>query len=247
LKGGADVGILEVKSVTKSFGGLKALSDVTFDVKQGELLGVIGPNGSGKTTLFNVITGYYRPEKGSIWFNGENIVGLKPFQIAKKGIARTFQIVRPLSSLSVFDNVLTASLLRESNMHRARERASEILKYVGLSDKREARPSELTIADRRKLEVARALAIEPRLLLLDETLAGLLPSEIDLTLKLIKSIQANGITIIMVEHVMRAIMSACEKVIVLDHGEMIAMGTPVEIAKDKKVVAAYLGAEYQLA
>jgi branched-chain amino acid transport system ATP-binding protein len=132
-------------------------------------------------------------------------------------------------------------------MCSAREKASEILKYVGLFDKREAKPSELTIADRRKLEVARALAIEPRLLLLDETLAGLLPSEIDLTLKLIKSIQADGITMIMVEHVMRAIMSACERVIVLDHGEVIAMGTPVEIAKDKKVIAAYLGAEYQLA
>ena len=236
--------ILEATGVTEHFGGLVALLDVNFAVEQGEVLGLIGPNGAGKTTLFNVISAALTPKSGVITFKGENIVGLKPYQICRKGVARTFQSVKIFGNLRVIDNVVLGSLFgtsgNASSSDAARE-ASEILDFVGLSAMAATLAKDLTLANQKRLEVARALATKPDLLLLDEIMEGLNSTEVSQAMQLVTSIQQRGITVIMIEHVMKAIMNVCERIMVLHHGKKIAEGTPREIATSKTVIEVYLG------
>jgi len=240
--------MLVCKDITKSFGGLVALRGVSLEVKKGEIVGLIGPNGSGKTTLFNVICGIYRPDKGVVYFKGEDITGRKPYEICKLGIGRTFQLVKPFKTMTVLENVMTAILFGRSKfitMTEARKQALKWLDFVGLSGMKDKVAGELGIASLRLLEIARALATEPELLLLDEVMAGLNPVEVSRVGDLIERVRSDlGITIFWVEHVMRAIMKHADRVIVLDRGEKIAEGTPKEIAYDEKVIKAYLGEPY---
>ena len=238
--------ILEGKGVTKYFGGLAAVSNVDFIVEKGEALGLIGPNGAGKTTLFNLISATLVPKPGTIRFKGENITGLKPYKICRMGVARTFQSVKIFAYMSVLDNVVLGSYFGTStNMSSAdavRE-AAEILEFVGLSAVKATPTKDLTLANQKRLEVARALATNPELLLLDEMMAGLNPAEVAQAMELVNRIRDKGITIIMIEHVMKAIMNLCERITVLHHGEKIAEGTPQEIATSKTVIKIYLGAK----
>nr|BAL53491.1 branched-chain amino acid transport system ATP-binding protein [uncultured Chloroflexota bacterium] len=235
--------LLSVQGVTKRFGGLQALTRVTFDLPQGQILGLIGPNGAGKTTLFNVISGIYAPEEGQVIFRGENITGRKPYEIARRGLGRTHQIVRPLAQLTVRENVMVGACFgrEDYNLARAARIADEILELVGLQARAEQPAGSLNIAQKKRLEVARALAARPYLLLLDEVLAGLNPSEVEAFLETIRNIRAQGVTIIMIEHLMHAIMKVSERIIVLDYGEQIAEGTPQEISNNSRVIEAYLG------
>ena len=236
--------ILEGEGVTKYFGGLAAVSDVDFNVEKGEALGLIGPNGAGKTTLFNLISAALVPKPGTIRFKGENITGLKPYKICRMGVARTFQSVKIFAYMPVLDNVVLGSYFGTStNMSSAdavRE-AAEILEFVGLSAVKATPAKDLTLANQKRLEVARALATNPELLLLDEMMAGLNPAELAQAMELVARIRDKEITIIMIEHVMKAIMNVCERIIVLHHGEKIAEGTPQEIATSKTVIKVYLG------
>ncbi len=233
--------LLEVKGVVKRFGGLVALDHVSMTVKRGERVGLIGPNGAGKTTLFNCITGVYRPEEGRILFKGIDITGWPPHRITKLGIARTFQIVRPLHNMSVLDNVVVGALLREPDIGRAREAALEVLELVGLYEKRSMLAKDLNLVEKKRLEIARALATKPELLLLDEVAAGLRPREVDELVDMLIEVARKGVTIIMVEHVMRAVMNFAERIVVLHYGRKIAEGTPEEVANNPRVVEAYLG------
>ncbi len=235
--------LLRVDRVVKRFGGLIAVNDVSLSLEKGERLGLIGPNGAGKTTLFNLISGYYKPDKGKIIFKGKDITGRKPYEISRLGIGRTFQIVKPLPNLTTLENVAVGSLLKHPDVDEAMRRASEILRTVGLHDKRNMKAASLNLPEKKRLELARALAIEPDLLLLDEVVAGLNPSEVDELLKLLKEINESGIAILMVEHVMRAVMNISERIIVMDYGVKIAEGTPDEIASNPRVIEAYLGRE----
>jgi branched-chain amino acid transport system ATP-binding protein len=235
--------ILEVRNVFKTFGGLQALAKVTFDLPEGQILGLIGPNGAGKTTLFNVINGVYSPDKGKVIFNGEDVTGLKPYHLAHKGLARTHQIVRPLNELSVRENVMVGACFgREGRrLGDAGEIADEVLEFVGLGERTNQLAGSLNVAQKKRLEMARALAARPYLLLLDEVLAGLNPSEIQTMVETVQAIRNQGVTIIMIEHVMHAVMNVSDRIIVLDYGEQIAEGTPQEIAVNQKVIEAYLG------
>jgi len=233
--------ILVVEDVCKRFGGVVALAGVSISVREGERLAIIGPNGSGKTTLFNVITGYVKPDKGRVSFDGRDITGKKPYQIARLGIARTFQIVRPFANLTVEDNVVAAALGKIGTVEEARREALHILELVGLYDKRNVRAAMLNLAEKKRLELAKALALNPRLLLLDEVAAGLRPVEIKELKKLLYKINSEGVTIVMVEHVLRAVSGFAERVIVLHHGSKLAEGKPEDIAKDPRVIDAYLG------
>jgi len=235
--------ILEIKHVSKFFGGLAANSDVSFEVEQGMIMGLIGPNGAGKTTLFNCITGYYPPSKGEIIFDGKTMNGLQPDKVCKLGMARTWQKVRPLAKMSVVDNVMVGALCRTNSLKVAREMAMEQVKVVRLDHRANFLAGGLPIGERKKLEVARVLATQPKLLLLDEVMGGLNPAESEEIIQLILDIRKLGITQMVIEHDMKAIMRISDRIVVLNSGEKLAEGSPEEIVKNTEVVAAYLGSE----
>ena len=238
---------LTCENVTKSFGGLMAVSKVSFHIERGEIVGLIGPNGAGKTTLFSLINGFYGLDEGRVLFLDEFIHHLKPNQICKKGIARTFQITRPFSNLTVLQNVRMGAYNTTHKMAIAEEIALDVLDFVGLSKEKDRLAKNLTIEDRKRQELARALATKPKLLLLDEVMAGLNPTEMAVVTSLIRKINEQGITVFLIEHVMKAIMLLSNRIIVLHHGETIAEGTPLEISRNPRVIEAYLGEEYQFA
>jgi len=235
---------LVIKGLSKRFGGLRAVQDVTFSVKEGETVALIGPNGAGKTTSFNLITGYYRPDEGSVSAFGQEIVGLRPHDICAHGLARTFQVAKPFGGMTVLANVMTGAFLSNRNTDAARASAREAIEFVGLAAKEHSAARDLTTIDQRRLEMARALATQPRLLLLDEVMAGLNPSEIDQAVALVGKLAKRGLTIVIVEHVMRAIMAVARHIVVLDHGQKIAEGNPNEIVTNQEVIRAYLGTGY---
>jgi branched-chain amino acid transport system ATP-binding protein len=230
-----------VEDVSVAFGGLLAVDRVSFDVAAGEIVGLIGPNGAGKTTVFNAVSGYYRPTRGRIAFLGRDVTGRQPYELAAMGIGRTFQIVKPFAGLSVLENILVASYLRHPHQARAREKAWEVLRFIGLADRANLPAAGLTISGRKRLEMGKALALEPKLLLLDEVVAGLNPTEVDQTVQLILKIRDAHVTILIVEHIMRVIMSISSRIIVLNYGRMIAQGKPDEVAHNREVIEAYLG------
>ena len=235
--------LLQVQGVIKRFGGLQALTQVTFDLPKGQILGLIGPNGAGKTTLFNTINGVYHPEEGRILFQGKDVTNKMPYHLAKMGMARTHQIVRPLNELTVRENVMVGACFghEDQSLGKAARIADEVLEFVGIASRADQLAGSLNVAQKKRLEMARALASHPHLLLLDEVLAGLNPSEIDGMIQMILGIRAQGVTIIMIEHLMKAVMNVSDRILVLDYGEQIAEGSPNEIANHPKVIEAYLG------
>jgi branched-chain amino acid transport system ATP-binding protein len=236
--------ILEVKDLTKTFGGLVAVSELEFSVKEGEIIGLIGPNGSGKTTSFNLISGFLKPDNGEVLFNGEDITGLKPHRICHSGMARTFQLTKPFAGMSALQNVMIGCMYGgdpECNMGRAEGESTKILDFVGLGGKGASPASSFSVVDRKRLEVARALATKPKMLLLDEMMSGLTATEMEETLELVKAISDSGVTLIVVEHVMKAIMELSHRLIVLNYGEKIAEGNPRDVVKNELVIEAYLG------
>ena len=239
---------LELKNVTKRFGGVAAVDDVTFAIGKGEILGVIGPNGAGKTTLLNCISGVYRLDGGDVRWQGESIAGLAPFRVARLGIGRTFQIVKPFTSMTVRENVVAGALFGSDEdrprLGAAFGRADGVLELVGLRSKADLPVSAMTIPDRKRLEVARAVATRPKLLLLDEVMAGLNSVEIDDALEMVRAVHESGVTVVLIEHVMRVIVGVCARVVVLDVGRMLADGPPDVVLRDERVIQAYLGERY---
>ncbi|MGD8369396.1 MAG: ABC transporter ATP-binding protein [Desulfobacterales bacterium] len=236
--------ILEVTQLTKDFGGLRAIDSLDLHIGKQEILGLIGPNGAGKSTAFNCIAGVYAPTMGDIYFEGARINGQKPWNLCKQGIARTFQIVKPFATKTVLYNVMVGSFANTKKRSRAEEKALQVLAFLQFDDKKDTLAGNLTIADRKRLEIARALATEPKLLLLDEVMAGLRPSEVDELVALVKNLRDQGMTIFVIEHIMRAIMALSDRIVVIHFGQKIAEGSPETVAADENVIKAYLGGEY---
>jgi branched-chain amino acid transport system ATP-binding protein len=236
--------ILELTKVRKSFGGIKAVEEFSLSVEEGEILGLIGPNGAGKSTLFNCIAGVFPPTSGEIVFRGEKINNQRPWDLCRKGLARTFQIVKPFATRSVLYNVMVGAFATTDKRAEAERRALEVLRHLHMEDRKDMRAGNLTIADRKRLEIAKALATRPKLLLLDEVMAGLRPTEVDEMVAIIKRLREGGMTIFVIEHIMRAIMALSDRIAVLHFGTKIAEGPPHEMAHDERVVKAYLGEEY---
>jgi branched-chain amino acid transport system ATP-binding protein len=239
--------MLEVHDVSKWFGGNAVLNHVGLSIQPGDVVGLIGPNGAGKTTLFNIISGFYRTKTGYVRFNDADITRLKPEEICSMGLCRTFQVTKPFSNITVTKNVMIGALNREKSVKKAERRALEVLEFVGLYDRRDLLGRNLTIADRKRLEIARGLATSPKLFLLDEVMAGLNPTELQGMLALLRQLTESGIALLIIEHIMGVIMRLSHRVIVLNHGEKIAEGEPAQIASDKEVIKAYLGEEYLIA
>jgi branched-chain amino acid transport system ATP-binding protein len=238
------VNLIEVKGVSKHFGGLAALSDISFVLEKGEILGLIGPNGAGKTTLFNVINGFYGPTRGDVFFKGKKVSNLKPHVLCKLGLARTFQVVKPLQRMTTLDNVVASAFIRAKNKAEAREKALEALRFTSLYDDKDVISKGLPLGKRKRLEIARALATEPEIILLDESFAGLNPTEINEQIEIVNKIRSDkGITILIIEHHMKVIMSISDRIVVLSYGQKIAEGTPLEIGHNAVVIEAYLGEE----
>jgi branched-chain amino acid transport system ATP-binding protein len=239
--------MLEAQGISKSFRGLKAVREASFEVPEGGIVGLIGPNGAGKTTIFNMVAGVFAPDSGSISFQGNAIHGLRPDQVCAAGIGRTFQIVKPFAGLTVLDNVMVGGFLRTKSTQEARRISQQILEKLGLGPKRDLPASSLTLPDRKRLEVARALATRPRLLLLDEVMAGLRPTECDQLVAVFREInRAEGLTILLIEHVMRAVMALAQHIVVLHHGEVISRGAPEKVVRDPAVLECYLGEETEV-
>lgn len=234
----------ELQHLVKYFGGLAAVNNVSFEVKQGEIFGLIGPNGSGKTTIFNMISNYHTPTAGGVFFKDREITGFKTYKICQLGIGRTFQVVKPLGRMTVEDNVIAAAFSRTKSKHRARDVAIETLEFCELIHRKDVLAKSLPIGERKRLEITRAMATKPELLLLDETAAGLNPSEVDQAIELIKKIRDNGTTIIIVEHIMKVIMTISDRIHAINFGQTIAEGSPQEVANNQAVIEAYLGEEY---
>ena len=236
--------ILDVSDMTMQFGGLTAVDRLNLFIEEGEILGLIGPNGAGKSTAFNCIAGVYTPTGGQVKFRGETINTEKPWNLCKKGLARTFQIVKPFATKSVLYNVMVGAFATTDRTEEAREKALAVLETLNFADKKDTRAGNLTIADRKRLEIARALATEPKLLLLDEVMAGLRPAEVDEVVAVIQKLRQQGVTIFVIEHIMRAVMALSDRIVVIHFGNKIAEGTPKEVASNENVIKAYLGAEY---
>ncbi len=233
--------LLDVRGLTRHFGGVSAVSDLSFSVSEGEILGLIGPNGAGKTTVFNLVSGALRPHAGAILLDGRSVVGMRPHAVARRGIARTFQIVKPFPGLSVRENVTLAAFLRHPSRRDAEEAAAGVLERVGLAGLAAEIASRLTLMDQKRLEMAKALATAPRLLLLDEPMGGLNATEVDAASLLVERIRASGVTVVLVEHVMKAIMRISDRVVVINQGEKIAEGPPAQVVAEPAVLAAYFG------
>lgn len=236
--------ILKVENLTMKFGSLAAVDNVSMAVKEGEIVGLIGPNGAGKTTFFNCLTGYLQPQKGSIFFTEKEITGLRPNKICRLGLARTFQVVQVFKEMTTWENVLVGAFCRTRDVHKAYEQTIEVLKFTGLEDKKDQLVGNLTIADQKRLEISKALATKPKLLMLDEAMAGLNATETKEAIELIKKIRAQGITLVIVEHVMEVIMSISDRVIVFDSGRKIAEDVPEKIVQNPRVIEAYLGVTF---
>jgi branched-chain amino acid transport system ATP-binding protein len=236
--------LLRIDGISKRFGGLNAVSQVSFNIRQGEIVSLIGPNGAGKTTLFNLISGVHRADTGAIFFAGKNIVGLRPFEICQQGIGRTFQLMQSFPHMTVVENVMTSSLfgrIPKVSIGESRELSEKLCEMVGIGEKKQSFPKSLTVADQKRIEIARGLAVNPKLLLLDEVMSGLNPSETNEAIKLVRKLRDSGITIFLIEHVMKVVMGISDRVIVLHHGEKIAEGSTVEVANNRQVIEAYLG------
>ncbi|MBC7282710.1 ABC transporter ATP-binding protein [Hoeflea sp.] len=239
--------ILRVEALSKWFGGLQAVKDVSFSMQRGEILGLIGPNGAGKTTAFNMIAGFLKPNSGSIHFAGRDMTGRKPWDVCRAGVARTFQLSKPFGDMNVVENLMVGGFARHTDRARNQSRAIEIAEFLGLGDRAGSEAQSLTAFDRRKLELGRALCTEPQLLLMDEVVAGATPSEAEEMVQLVRKVRDRGVSILIVEHVMKVIMSLSDRVIVFDHGELIANGKPADVVSRPEVLKAYFGENYDIA